>query len=176
MLSLSYLICSYFAVFSLVQISTIMIPPACSAPLEAWQGLAHVKDTWPHPKPCSDFSAFTWRLTCLLPTQHLRWRLCKPCMELSCTLDTLASTHLCSASPHSHRSPYGSLPCWPSASPWTNDWPGGTGHDIHPALWTPKCRSGCLLVTFWMQAHFDRGWSWLQRKLHTSNTVSGTLG
>ena len=33
-LLLSYLICSYFAVFSLVQILTIMIPPTCFVPLE----------------------------------------------------------------------------------------------------------------------------------------------
>ena len=50
-LSLSYLICSYFAVFSSVQISTL-IPPMCSAPLKAWQGSAHAKDARPCPKPC----------------------------------------------------------------------------------------------------------------------------
>ena len=127
-LSLSYLICSYLAVFPLVRISTL-IPPACSAPLEAWQGSAHVKDARLHPKPCSDFSAFTRSITCSLPTQNLCWRLREPCVELSHASDTLASTHLRGASPRSHFSPYGSLHLRPSALLWTNDQPGGTGHD-----------------------------------------------
>ena len=48
-LSSLYLICSYFAVVPLVRISTL-IPPAYSAPLEAQQGSAHVKDAQPRPK------------------------------------------------------------------------------------------------------------------------------
>ena len=127
-LSLSYLICSYFTVFSLVRILTL-IPPACSAPLEAWQGLAHVKDARLWPKPCSDFSAFARSLTRSLLTQNLCWRLHEPCVELSRTSDTLVSTRLCGASPRSHNSPCGSLPHWPSALLWTNGRPGGTGYD-----------------------------------------------
>ena len=127
-LSLSYLICSYLAVFPLVRISTLT-PPACSAPLEAWQGSAHAKDAWPRPKPCSNFSAFARSLTRSLPTQNLRWRLREPCMELSRASDTLASTRLCGMSLRSHNSPYGSLHLRPSALLWTNDRPGGTGHD-----------------------------------------------
>ena len=140
-LSLSYLISRYFAVFSFssnikydtsCQLVTL-IPPTCSAPLEAWQGSAHADDARLHLKPCSDFSTFVWSLTHLLPTQNLRWRLHEPCMELSHASDTLASTCLCSASLHSLRSPYGLLPCWPSvplsAPLWTNDRLGGTGHD-----------------------------------------------
>ena len=106
-----------------------MIPPACSAPLKAWQGLAHAEDAQLHPKPCSDFSTFTQSLTHSLPTQNLHWRLHEPCVELSCASDTLASTRLRGTSLCSHRSPCSLLSLWPSASLWAHDWPGGTSHD-----------------------------------------------
>ena len=125
-LLLSYLICSYFAVFSLVRILTL-IPPACSTPLKAWQGSAHVKDARLCPKPCSDFSAFVQSLNSLASDPNLRWRLREPCVELSHMSDTLTLTRLCGTSPCSHNSPYGLLPHWPSASLWINDQPGGTG-------------------------------------------------
>ena len=120
-----------------------MTPPTCSTSFKAWQGLAHAGDTWLCPKPCSNFSAFTWSLTCLLLTPNLHWRLCEPCVELSHASDTLASTCLCGASPRSHDSPYGSLHLWPSVSPlhrWTNDrWeePAMTGKHWHFVSFMP---------------------------------------
>ena len=128
-LSLPYLICSYFAVFSLVRI-TNMTPPACSAPLEAWQGSAHVKDAWLRPKPCSNFSAFMRSLTRSLPTQNLRWRLREPCVELSRASDTLASTRLCGASLRSHLAPAARCLIEPQDPP-LNQWPTGRNRSWH---------------------------------------------
>ena len=92
-----------------------MIPPTCSAPLEAWQGSAYAEDAQLHPKPCSDFSAFAWSLTRLLPTQTCaedfanpawnfpvrRTLLCPLASATRCHAATLAPAARCHIDPQS---------------------------------------------------------------------------
>ena len=88
-----------------------------------------------------------WSLTHSLLTQNLYWRLHKPCMQLSCISDTLASTRFCNVLLDSHYSPCGSLLLWPLA-PQPFWWPaGGTSHDT-------GCAPHNVIIVIWALMDF----------------------